>query len=51
MNQYDVAGELKTYAERAAKAQTTEDLKDIIRKVREAFDLRKIQVEKEDEEE
>lgn len=46
MNLYDVAGELRTYAERAAKAQTSEDLKDIIRKVREAFDLRKIQIEK-----
>lgn len=45
MNQYDVAGELRTYAEKAAKAQTSEDLKDVIRKVREAFDLRKIQIE------
>lgn len=44
MNQYDVAGILKTYAERAAKAQTTAQLKDIIRKVREEFDLRKVKI-------
>lgn len=44
MNQYDVAGILKTYAERAAKAQNTAQLKEIIRKVREELDLRKVKI-------
>ena len=45
MTQYDVAGELRTFSEQAAKAKTKEQLKNIILKVREAFDLRKLEIE------
>lgn len=45
MTQYDVAGILKTYAEQAAKAKTKERLKDIVRMVREEFDLRNLSIE------
>ena len=45
MTQYDVAGDLRTFSEQASKAKTKEQLKDIILKVREAFDLRKLEIE------
>lgn len=45
MTQYDVAGILKTYAEQATKVKTKEQLKKIIRNVREEFDLRQLEIE------
>lgn len=45
MNQWDVAGILMTYSEKAAKAKTTEQLKKVIKDLKEEFDLRKIKVE------
>ena len=42
MSQNDVAGLLTTYSTRAAHCTNTEDLKDIIRRLKEELDLRRI---------
>lgn len=45
MNNLDVAGQLRTYAEKAAKAKNTKQLKQIIRDLKEELDLRKVKME------
>ena len=45
MNQFDVAGILMTYSEKAKNAKTTKQLKKVIKELKEEFDLRKIKVE------
>lgn len=42
MNNLDVAGILRTYAEKARLAKDTEKLRDIIRELKQELDLRKI---------
>ena len=42
MNNLDVCGILRTYAEKARLAKTTEQLKEIVREVKQELDLRKI---------
>ena len=44
MDQYDVAGILRTYSEKARLAKTTKKLKEIIKDLREEFDLREIKI-------
>ncbi len=48
MNQYDVAGILQSYAERAAKAVSTRQLRRMVKNLKELLDLRSIQMEDED---
>lgn len=45
MNNYDVAGILRTYSEQARYANSTEKLREIIRELKAELDLRKIFVE------
>lgn len=47
MNQYDVSGILRTYSEQARYARSTKQLRQIIKNLKEEFDLRKIVLEKE----
>lgn len=49
MNQYDVAGVLRTYAERAAKAVSTQQLRRIVKNLKEILDLRSIRVASDEE--
>ena len=42
MSQDDVSGILMTYSYKATKAQSTEQLHEIVRKLREELDLRRI---------
>lgn len=42
MNNLDVAGILMTYAEKARKAKNKKQLKEIIKDLKQEFDLRKI---------
>ena len=42
MNQYDVAGVLRTYSEQIAHAYSKERVKEIIKELKEELDLRKI---------
>ena len=49
MNQWDVAGILTTYSEKAQKSETTKQLKKVIKDLKEELDLRKIKVEGEGE--
>ena len=42
MDNLDVAGILKTYAEKARKARSKKHLKEIIRELKKELDLRKI---------
>lgn len=49
MNQYDVAGVLRTYSERAAKAVNTRQLRIIVKNLKEILDLRSIRVEEDDD--
>lgn len=46
MNNFDVAGILLTYAERASKARDTKHLRKIIRGLKSELDLRKVKMEK-----
>ena len=48
MNNYDVAGILHSYAEKAAKAQNTIQLRRIIRELKEELDLRKVRSNNDD---
>lgn len=45
MNNLDVAGILRTYSEKAAKARNTEKLREIVRDLKQELDLRKIKME------
>lgn len=45
MNQFDLAGILRTYSEKCAKASNTNQLKTIIKELKEELDLRKIRLE------
>ena len=44
MNNLDVAGLLRTYAEKARLARDTEHLRDILRELKKELDLRKVQM-------
>lgn len=46
MNQFDVAGLLRTYSEQASKATTEIKLKEIIRELKKELDLRKVKLDK-----
>lgn len=45
MNQYDIAGLLMTYSERARKAENTKQLRRIVKNLKELLDLRTIKME------
>jgi hypothetical protein len=45
MNKYDVAGILKTYSEKAIKAGSTKQLRQIVRELKAELDLRQIRME------
>lgn len=45
MNNYDVAGTLQTYAEKAIKADTTEKLRNVVRELKGQLLLANIRVE------
>ena len=45
MNKYDVAGIMKTYSEKAVKAESTEQLRQIVRDLKKELDLRQIAME------
>lgn len=44
MNNYDVAGILRTYSDKARHARNTKHLHSIIRQLKQELDLRKIQM-------
>lgn len=44
MDNLDVAGVLRTYSEKAAKAKTTKQLKNILRDLKQELDLRKVKM-------
>ena len=46
MNQYDVAGILKTYSEKCSKCDSTRKLKEIVKEWKEQLDLRRIKVDR-----
>lgn len=46
MNNYDVSGILMTYSQHARNCKNTEQLRDIVRRLKEELDLRKIRIEK-----
>lgn len=46
MNQFDVAGLLRTYSEKASKATAETKLKEIIRELKKELDLRKVKLAK-----
>ena len=46
MNQLDVSGILQSYAEKARRAASTIQLKEIVRDVKQELDLRKIHMDK-----
>lgn len=45
MNNLDVAGILMTYSLKASGTKNTEDLRDLIRNLKQELDLRKVRVE------
>lgn len=45
MNNLDVAGIMRTYAEKAARARNAKQLKEIIRDLRSELDLRKVKMD------
>lgn len=49
MNNFDVAGILRTYSEKAGLARNTKHLRKLIRECWEELDLRKIRMEDRDE--
>lgn len=49
MNNFDVAGILRTYSEKAAKAKDTERLRELIRDLKQELDLRKVRVDESEE--
>lgn len=44
MNNLDVAGILRTYSEKAAKAKNTDQLRENVRDLKQELDLRKIKM-------
>ena len=46
MNQYDVAGILRTYSEKCSKCDNTSKLKEIIKELKQQLDLRRIKVDR-----
>lgn len=46
MNQYDVAGILRTYSEKCSKCDNTTKLKEIIKELKQQLDLRRIKVDR-----
>lgn len=46
MNQYDVAGILRTYSEKCSKCDNTTKLKEIIKELKQQLDLRMIKVDR-----
>lgn len=44
MNNFDISGILKTYSEKAAKAKTTKQLRNILRDLKQELDLRKVKM-------
>lgn len=48
MNQYSVSGIMQTYSEKAGRARSAKDLKDVIRKLKKELDLRKVTYDKPD---
>lgn len=48
LNNLDVAGLLRTYAEKARLAKDTEHLRDVVRDLKQELDLRKISMTKEE---
>lgn len=45
MNNLDVAGILRTYAEKASHARNTKKLRQIVRDVKQELDLRRVKME------
>ncbi len=45
MNNLDVAGILRTYSEKARHAKNTEQLREVVREVKQELDLRKINMD------
>ena len=45
MDNLDVSGILRTYSEKASRAKTTKQLREIVRDVKQEFDLRKIKID------
>lgn len=45
MNQYDVAGILKTYLEKCSKCSDTKRLKKLVKELKSELDLRKVRVD------
>lgn len=45
MNNLDICGILRTYSEKARLAKNTEQLREIVREVKQELDLRKISME------
>lgn len=48
MNNFDVAGILRTYSEKAANANSTEKLREIVRELKQELDLRKVCINERD---
>lgn len=46
MNQYDVSGLLRTYAEQCSKCTSTEKLREFIKELKHELDLRIIKVDR-----
>ena len=45
MNNLDIAGILRTYSEKARRAKSTEQLREIIRDLKQELDLRKVRMD------
>lgn len=45
MNQYDVAGILRTYSEKCSKCSNTKGLKKLVKELKSKLDLRKVRVD------
>lgn len=45
MNQYDVAGILRTYSEKCSKCENSKKLKETIKELKQQLDLRRIKVD------
>lgn len=45
MDNLDVSGILQTYSEKARRAKTTEQLRNIIRDLKQELDLRKVKID------
>lgn len=45
MNQYDVAGILKTYSEKCSKCSDTKRLRKLVKELKSELDLRKVRVD------